>query len=327
MSKKFKVALVSALVGIYSIIPIATAKAADQCMPDTIGVKAFSVHPGQKVGFLSNGSVLTKACTKDDLGLVQVTYGPRILSTYSSGTIASSTTSWKWHDFTYEDLVALMTEAKITDTIDAQSVYTFNFFRGTKNAAGALEIPADEKPINIGIVLDPTKAGQCHPDKAALSTGTASVYKGSFTAQILNGITVPNPCSEKDPGWLYIGYAADGKAVTSSYMAYQPDWIWGGGFDYDWFAAALATATPPVPAPAAGSSVRVIFWRSNNSTNQPNLDSALLAPTADFTTSLYPTAAPAQPKSAALTISCVKGKVTKTVSGKSPKCPAGYKKK
>lgn len=324
MSKKFKVALVSALVGIYSIIPIATAKAANPCVPDTIGVKAGSIHPGQKVGFLSNGVALKKACTTDDIGVVQVTYGPRTLSTYSSGYTTSSTTTWKWHDFTYEDLVALMVEAKINDTIDAQSLFTFNYFRGTKNAAGALEIPADGKPLILGVVLDPSKASQCHPDKAALANGPASVYKGTFTPQILNGVVTLKPCADKDPGWLYLGYSEDGKTVSSTYLAYQPDWIWGGGFDYDWYVASLANATPPVPAPAAGSTVRAIFWRSSNSVNQPSLDSASFAPTVDFTSSLYPTAAPAQKT---VTITCVKGKLTKTVSGKNAKCPAGYKKK
>jgi hypothetical protein len=48
-------------------------------------------------------------------------------------------------------------------------------------------------------------------------------------------------------------------------------------------------------------------------------------PTPTPTPSSAPSVAPVAKKS--VTITCVKGKTTKKVSGESPKCPAGYKKK
>jgi hypothetical protein len=54
-------------------------------------------------------------------------------------------------------------------------------------------------------------------------------------------------------------------------------------------------------------------------------EKVVVAPTPTPTPSAVASVAPAAKKS--VTITCIKGKTTKKVSGESPKCPAGYKKK
>ena len=105
------------------------AQAADRCAPDSIATTANSIHAGQKVGLLVNGAALSSACTTDDLGVVQVVYGPKVGNAYKSGLIDGTTTSWKWKDFSYEDLTSFLQQAKITLPIDAQSLFILNFYR------------------------------------------------------------------------------------------------------------------------------------------------------------------------------------------------------
>jgi hypothetical protein len=50
-------------------------------------------------------------------------------------------------------------------------------------------------------------------------------------------------------------------------------------------------------------------------------------PTKDGTPTVTQAAPAAKPKATVKSISCVKGKITKRVTGANPKCPAGFKKK
>lgn len=329
MFKNLRVLSVTTIIGASLIVPISSAQAADPCVAEKIDVSAFSVHPGQKSGISINGSPITTPCAKDDLVFMALTYGPRTSSTFSSGTVISSLTSWKWKDLTYEDYLALIKEAGITDSIDAQSVLGISFYSvasgGAKvNADGSITLDASKR-IDRGIVLDPTPSGPCHPDKVTLAKSNKfeKIYKGSDYVQFLNGIPTSSGCTEKDPGWLLVAYGTDGKVVTNTYFGYQPDWFWGGAFSHDWFKDTLASATPPVTEFTQGAVVEIRFWRSSNSTIQPNAstDGYNFA----FGGYIDLNAAPVVAKNKSIT--CVKGKTTKKVSGANPKCPAGYKKK
>jgi hypothetical protein len=222
-----------------------------------------------------------------------------------------------------------MSEAGMTDPIDAQSVLGINFYTvatgGAKvNADGSINIDKSKR-IDLGIVLDPTPAGPCHPDAVSFSKSMKfeKIYKGTEYTPLLNGVASSTACTEKDPGWLFVGYGADGKTITSTYFLYQPDWFWGGTFSHDWFKATLAYATPPVTEFVSGAAVDIRFWRSNNSATQPDVTSE--AYNFVFGGYLDLNAAPIVAKSK--TISCVKGKAIKKVSGSNPTCPKGYKKK
>ncbi|MGI9144276.1 MAG: hypothetical protein ACR2I6_02125 [Candidatus Planktophila sp.] len=317
------------LIGASLIVPISGAQAADPCLADKIDVSAFSVHPGQKSGISINGSPITTPCVKDDLAYMALTYGPRTSSTFSSGAVFTSLTSWKWKNLTYEDYLALIKEAGITDSIDAQSVLGISFYSvakggAKKNADGSIELDVSKR-IDFGIVLDPTPSGPCHPDKVSLTKSNKfeKIYKGSDYIQILNGVPTSSSCTEKDPGWLLVLYGTDGKTITNTYFAYQPDWFWGGAFSQDWFKDTLVYATPPVTDFAQGAVVEIRFWRSSDSTLQP--DASTEGYNFSFGGYIDSNAAPVIAKSKSIT--CVKGKTTKKVSGANPKCPTGYKKK
>jgi hypothetical protein len=329
MFRNIRATVISLVVGCCTLVPLQAAHAADPCLPSSVGVTAFAVHPGQKVGLQVNGSPLTSDCSSTDLGLVVLTYGPRTSSTYSSGSVNSSLTSWKWKNFTYEDLIAFMKEAKITDAIDAQSVLGLSFYR--KDSSGQVDVSSSNS-LTIGVVLDPTTAGPCHPDSVSIGTDTDGVLNsGSTYPMILNGTSSPNVCTEKDSGWLFVGYAPDGTNFANTFLAYQPDWAWGGKIGYDWFKSTLAYATPALTSDMhTGGLIEVRFWRGGNTQTQPNID----AYTFYFTSKIgsvtppptpTPTNKPAPRKT--ITITCIKGKSIKKVSGVNPKCPSGYKKK
>lgn len=340
--------LLANLVSVFLILSVITptqANAADPCIPDTIDVKAFAVHAGQKSGFLVNGAPLSRSCAMDDPGVLQIIYGPRVGNSYKTGLIESAKKSWKWKDFSYEDLVDLLKQAQISEPIDAQSLFVLSFYRisngaATVDAAGNVLNLDGTKNINFGIVLDPTKAGPCHPDNVALTARAADVgsilpvvKKGVDSPQFLNGVVTTTACAEKDPGWLFVGYAPSASDATfaSEYFVYQPDWYWGGVFNYEWVMSVLAMATPPVTGDVQdGSLMQWRFYRGGSPAVQPKIDEYTFL----FAASLDPKPAPVATttdtktsKSKSITIKCVKGKTTKKVSGTNPKCPAGYKKK
>lgn len=248
------------------------AHASDPCIPDSITTSTYAVHPGQTMVLATNGAPLTTNCTSNDLGVVGVTYGsknPQAKS--SSGSLTSSLTNWKWKNFSYEDFVAMLTEAKITDKIDPQSLFTIAFVRIVNGTVSA--DPTTYK--TLGIVLDPTPAGQCHPDTVSGSETLSDsiVHSGDSFVQKLNGVSTPEQCTTKDPGWLYVGYVPPGRNdINNAYFAYNPDWVWGSAFSYDWITQTLAAAIPPFNGPIkSGARFEIRFFRGGDATTPPDV--------------------------------------------------------
>ena len=253
-------------------IGAAPAQAADPCIPDSIGTSTYAVHPGQKMSLTTNGAPLATNCTTNDLGVVGVTYGSKNpQAKYSSGSLTSSLTNWKWKNFSYEDLVAMLTEAKITDKIDPQSLFSIAFARQINGAVSA--DPTTYK--TFGIVLDPTPAGPCHPDTVSGSETLPDtiVHNGDSFVQKLNGVSTPAQCTTKDPGWLYVGYVPPGTTdINNAYFAFNPDWVWGGSLTYDWITQTLAAANPPFNGPIeSGAKFEFRYFRGGDATTPPDL--------------------------------------------------------
>ena len=214
---------VLALIASLTFQPTA-AQAADNCVPDKIELTKFAIHPGQSMGLVLNGQALAAPCTTADPGIVGLTYGDRGNVVLESGSL-TDINSWKWKDFTYEDLILMFKTAGIKQAIDAQKVLSFYFYRNIK---GTIDLA---NPIaSLGIVLDPTTAGPCHPDLVEQSSDFVSPKQGSI--EILNGVKTLAPCSEFDPGWVGLGYIAPGSNSVSISQLYFDQWTWGGEVTY-----------------------------------------------------------------------------------------------
>ena len=214
---------VLALIASLTFQPTA-AQAADNCVPDKIEFTKFAIHPGQTIGLVLNGQALAAPCATADPGIVGLTYGDRANVVLESGSL-TDINSWKWKDFTYEDLILMFKTAGIKQAIDAQKVLSFYFYRNVK---GTIDLA---NPIaSLGIILDPTTAGPCHPDLVEQSSDFVSPKQGSI--EILNGVKTLAPCSEFDPGWVGLGYIAPGSNSVSISQLYFDQWTWGGEVTY-----------------------------------------------------------------------------------------------
>jgi hypothetical protein len=357
--------------------PIA-AQAADNCLPDKIESTKFAIHPGQTMGLLLNGQALTSPCTTVDAGLVTLIYGERDDLQGESGTLKDYS-SWKWKDFTYEDFMAMFKTAGIKQTIDAQKVLSFYFYRIINGT-----VDATNPTATIGLVLDPTTAGPCHPDLVEHKPDLVTPLQG--TVQILNGISTPLPCTIFDPGWVGFAYVAPGAKSISINRFYFAQWTWGGEITYQWVLDLFAIAKFDTSKIEKDSKIQVRYFRGGSAAVVPSdidgytlmfelkldpltpaqiaeakaaadkkiadekaaadkviadkaaADKAVadkaaadkaLADKAAADKALADKAAAAAKAAAAkkITITCVKGKLTKKVTAVKPVCPSGYKKK
>ena len=348
---------VLALIASLTFQPIA-AQAADICVPDKVELTKFAIHPGQTMGLLLNGQALAAPCTTADPGIVSFIYGDRDDLVGESVTVADFN-SWKWKDFTYEYVVSLFKDAGKEQTIDAQKVLSFSFYRIINGTADL------SNPITtLGIVLDPTPAGPCHPDLVEFASDTISFTKSSV--QILNGIETGIPCTNFDPGWIAFGIIEPGATTVELSKLYFDKWVWGGEIRYEWVESMLSFGEIDSSKVTKGSKFELRFFRGGKPEIAPsNLDAYTFA----FTLNLEPPTAAeiaaakaaadkkiadekaaaekaiadkaaadkliadkaaAAAKAAAAkkkTITCVKGKLTKKVTAVKPVCPSGYKKK
>ena len=93
------------------------------------------------------------------------------------------------------------------------------------------------------------------------------------------------------------------------------------------------TATYSTKYVSASDTVEIRGYGYHYSTNtirirfQPPASVAPSAPSQVSAADAAPVKASAKPVTKQITISCVKGKTVKKISGINPKCPAGYKKK
>jgi len=347
---------VLALVASITFQPIA-AQAADNCVPDKIEFTKFAIHPGQTLGLVLNGQVLAGPCTTADPGIVGLTYGDRGNVVLESGSL-TDINSWKWKDFTYEDLILMFKTAGIKQAIDAQKALSFYFYRNVK---GTIDL---SNPIaSLGIVLDPTTAGPCHPDLVEHSSDFVSPKQGSI--EILNGVKTIAPCSVFDPGWVGLGYVAPGSKSVSISQLYFDQWTWGGEVTYKYILALFAVANVDTTKFEKDSMLELRYFRGGDPKVLPvdlsdytlvytlKLQPPTAAEIADEKAAadkvmadkaaadkviadkaaadkLLADKAAAVAKAAAekkTTITCVKGKLTKKVTAVKPVCPSGYKKK
>jgi hypothetical protein len=334
------------------------AQAADNCVPDKIEITKFAIHPGQTMGLLHNEQALVAPCTTADPGLVQFIYGDRGDLKSESGTLTDYA-SWKWKDFTYEDFVSMFKVAGIKQTIDAQKVLSFYFYRIVNGS-----VDPNNATATLGIVLDPTPAGPCHPDLVEQSSDFVSPKQGSI--EILNGVKTLVPCSDFDPGWVGLGYIAPGSKSVSISQLYFDQWTWGGEVTYKYILDLFAMANVDTTKFEKDSMLELRFFRGGDP-KVPLTD--LSGYTLVYTLKLQPPTAAeiaaekaaadkkiADEKAAAdkviadkaaadkviadkaaaaakaaatkkITITCVKGKLSKKVTAAKPVCPKGYKKK
>ena len=334
------------------------AQAADNCVPDKIEITKFAIHPGQTMGLLLNEQALVAPCTTADPGLVQFIYGDRGDLKSESGTLTDYA-SWKWKDFTYEDFVSMFKVAGIKQTIDAQKVLSFYFYRIVNGS-----VDPNNATATLGIVLDPTPAGPCHPDLVEQSSDFVSPKQGSI--EILNGVKTLAPCSDFDPGWVGLGYIAPGSKSVSISQLYFDQWTWGGEVTYKYILDLFAMANVDTTKFEKDSMLELRFFRGGDP-KVPLTD--LSGYTLVYTLKLQPPTAAeiaaekaaadkkiADEKAAAdkviadkaaadkviadkaaaaakaaaakkITITCVKGKLSKKVTAAKPVCPKGYKKK
>jgi hypothetical protein len=266
--------------------------------------------------------------------------------------------SWKWKDFTYEDLILMFKTAGIKQAIDAQKALSFYFYRNVK---GTIDL---SNPIaSLGIVLDPTTAGPCHPDLVEHSSDFVSPKQGSI--EILNGVKTIAPCSVFDPGWVGLGYVAPGSKSVSISQLYFDQWTWGGEVTYKYILALFAVANVDTTKFEKDSMLELRYFRGGDPKVLPvdlsdytlvytlKLQPPTAAEIADEKAAadkvmadkaaadkviadkaaadkLLADKAAAVAKAAAekkTTITCVKGKLTKKVTAVKPVCPSGYKKK
>ena len=216
----------------------------------------------------------------------------------------------------------------------------------------------------LGIVLDPTTAGPCHPDLVEQSSEFVSPKQGSI--EILNGVKTLAPCSEFDPGWVGLGYIAPGSNSVSISQLYFDQWTWGGEVTYKYIIDLFTMANVDTTKFEKDSMLELRFFRGGDPKVYP---ADLSAYTLVYTLKLQPPTAAeiaaekaaadkkiADEKAAAdkliaeeaaadkaaadkaaaaakaaaakkTTITCVKGKLTKKVTAVKPVCPKGYKKK
>jgi hypothetical protein len=335
------------------LISSEVAQAADICVPDKIEINKYSIHPGQSMGLQLNGQTLTAPCTTTDPGLARFIYGDRD-DLIGESVILTDSNSWKWKDFTYEYVVSLFKDAGKEQIIDAQKVLSFHFYRivnGTVDLNNAV--------ATLGIVLDPTPAGPCHPDLVDYKSDIISFTKSSV--QILNGIETGTPCTIYDPGWIAFGIIEPGATTIKLSKLYFDKWVWGGEIRYEWIETMLSYGEIDSSKVVKGSKFELRFFRGGKPEVAPSdLDAYTLA----FTLNLEPPTAAeiaaakaaadkiiADEKAAAdkviadkaaadkaadaakaaaakkTTITCVKGKLTKKVTAVKPVCPKGYKKK
>ncbi len=337
--------------------PIA-AQAADNCLPDKIETTKFAIHPGQTMGLLLNGQALTSPCTTVDAGLVTLIYGERNDLQGESGALKDYS-SWKWKDFTYEDFMAMFKTVGIKQTIDAQKVLSFYFYRIINGT-----VDATKPTATIGIVLDPTTAGPCHPDLVSFKNETVSLTNSII--QILDGAETGFQCTIPDPGWIAFGYLPPGSTTIQLYQVYFDRWMWGGEIDYKWVQTMLGYANIDTSKIEKGSMFQLRYYRGGNPKTAP-VDLAAFSFSFAFNIDLPTPAQIAEAKAAAdkkiadekaaadkiiadkaaadkviadkaaaaakaaaakkITITCVKGKLTKKVTAVKPVCPSGYKKK
>ena len=351
-----------ALFSSFLVSPIA-ANAADRCIPDAISTEKFSIHPGQSMDLKVNGSLIGEECMTADPGIVVLDYTDR--NTGISETLAvTDANSWKWKNFTYEDLANLMTLVGIKANIDAQKLLSIFYFRikdgkvDTKNATATLPI-----------VLDPTPACPCHPDLVSFKTDLVSLT--SSVVQTLDGVETGIQCTIIDPGWVAFGYVLPGSTTVELSQLYFDQWTWGGEIDYAWVITMLGYGNIDTSKIVKGSKFELRFYRGGSpktaladlggftlmtsfTIDLPTSEQiaaqkvAIEKAAADAKAAADKAAADlkaAEDKSAAdklaaekagatkaaaskkTTITCVKGKISKKVTAVKPKCPAGYKKK
>ena len=226
-------AIFLAIVSTFLISPEA-AQAADICVPDKIEINKFSIHPGQSMGLQFNGQTLAAPCTTTDPGIARFIYGDRD-DLIGESVILADSNSWKWKDFTYEYVVSLFKDAGKEQIIDAQKVLSFNFYRIVNGT-----VDLNNATATLGIVLDPTTAGPCHPDLVEQSSDFVSPKQGSI--EILNGVKTLVPCSDFDPGWVGLGYIAPGSQSVSISQLYFDQWTWGGEVTYKYILDLFAMA-------------------------------------------------------------------------------------
>ena len=344
-----------------SLQPI-SATAVDRCIPDTISTDRFSIHPGQSMGLKVNGSMIGEECTTPDPGFVVLDYTDRN-SGISETLTMTDANSWKWKNFTYEELVKLMAVVGIKANIDAQKLLSIFFFR-IKDG----KVDTQNATATLPIVLDPTPAGPCHPDLVAFKTDLVSLT--SSVVQTLDGVETAIQCTIIDPGWIAFGYVLPGSTTIELSQLYFDQWTWGGEIDYAWVTTMLGYGNIDTSKIVKGSKFELRFFRGG-SPKTPLADLGAFTLVTSFTIDL-PTAeqitaqkvaiekAAADAKAAAdkaasdklaadkaaadklaaekaattkaaaskkTTITCVKGKISKKVTAVKPKCPAGYKKK
>ena len=232
------------------------AQAADICVPDKIEINKFSIHPGQSMGLLLNGQALTTPCTTTDPGIARFIYGDRD-DLVGESVMVADFNSWKWKDFTYEYVVSLFKDAGKEQKIDAQKVLSFNFYR-IVNGTADLSNPL----ATIGIVLDPTTAGPCHPDLVEQSSDFVSPKQGSI--EILNGVKTLAPCSEFDPGWVGLGYIAPGSNSVSISQLYFDQWTWGGEVTYKYIIDLFTMANVDTTKFEKDSMLELRFFRGGD---------------------------------------------------------------
>jgi hypothetical protein len=368
---------VLALIASLTFQPI-VAQAADNCVPDKIEFTKFAIHPGQTLGLVLNGQALAAPCTTADPGIVGLTYGDRGNVVLESGSL-TDINSWKWKDFTYEDLILMFKTAGIKQAIDAQKVLSFYFYRNVK---GTIDLA---NPIaSLGIILDPTTAGPCHPDLVSFKDETVSLTNSII--QILDGAETGIQCTIPDPGWIAFGYLPPGSTTIQLYQVYFDRWMWGGEIDYKWVQTMLGYANIDTSKIEKGSKFQLRYYRGGNPKTAP-VDLAAVSFSFAFNIDLPTPAQIAEAKAAAdkkiadekaaadkviadkaaadkavadkaaadkaladkaaadkaiadkaaaaakaaaakkITITCVKGKLTKKVTAVKPVCPSGYKKK
>ena len=267
---------VLALVASITFQPIA-AQAADICVPDKIEINKFSIHPGQSMGLLLNGQALTAPCTTTDPGIASFIYGDRD-DLVGESVILADSNSWKWKDFTYEYVVSLFKDAGKEQIIDAQKVLSFNFYRIIDG-----KIDLSNAIATLGIVLDPTPAGPCHPDLVDHKSDTISFTKSSV--EILNGIETGIPCTIYDPGWIAFGIIEPGATTIKLSKLYFDKWVWGGEIRYEWIETMLSYGEIDSSKVVKGSKFELRFFRGGKPEVVPSdLDAYTLA----FTLNLEP---------------------------------------
>lgn len=234
--------------------PIA-ANAADRCVPDSVDTEKFAIHPGQVINLLVNGVPIGEECATTDPGAIALDYVDR--NAGAPETFAFRVDSWKWKNFSYEELLSMMRTSGIKADIDAQKVLSFYFYRPKDGT-----FDTSNPTAAFAIVLDPTEAGPCHPDLVSFTTDKVSLT--SSILQILDGVETGIPCTIYDPGWIAFGVMEPGAETIALSKLYFDKWVWGGEIGYEWVEVMLGYGEIDLSKIKKGSEFELRFFRGGN---------------------------------------------------------------